>query len=666
MGIDPAKFGFFVLNRLKEVILIVSRPGTGRHKVIIILGDAHDGVFRPRRPRRRQRIGQVDAAHFRQLVGGEPIQKRRGARPGHPVFGKGRGINQAHALAHRLGLIHSVLPPPPAPERPCVMIKIFWRIKRAIVIGPFPPVHKAKLRALGRLPVIGGRCAQGATRGPLLIRVVQDINVVVAFFVLARGELGGHPVAVAFGIQRGHVDLRLALDHHLGKVIPRATRRGDAKAKPFSQPHIAQTRRRTDQRIAIGRIANRPVEIVLKTAFFTRRHPVDHRHILLFDPLQIKLEEVRSETVGHTIFKARRRVFLVNTQDPAAALFADIGLRIRVPNNRMFGIAFGAEPHQFRVLLHHDELMLHRDRGHFDAQHFGRALRVVSRSSDHMFGGDHDLLVRGHQIAALLDHLGCSHLPRLPGPVKCIGLPLPLNHHTALARAFGHRHGHVSGIDIAVGLVIKRALQILSADQWPLGLNLIRGHKLIRHAAGLGRRGIEHIFVHACIRLGHTQVAHHGKTGIQSGFLLKGFIKLDGIVVNVGGRIRHVEIGQQPRRMPGGARGQFIALQQHDIVPSGTRQVIRNRGANSAPAHNQCFDLRFHSAIPFHDLWPRSKHRGPSPRQSPDRSQQKNDLGGGHRFSVPENPGVWGRAPTARQRAINHVAQAAFGSVLTV
>ena len=395
-------------------------------------------------------------------------------------------INQTNAHPDRLCLINSMLPPATTTERPAIMVKVIRRIKRAKIVRTLPAVHKTKLGTARCLTVIRRGRAQRTTRRALFIRVMQNIDVVVAFFVLAGRKFSGHPVLrIPLGVKRRHVDFGLAVDHHLGKVIPRATSRSDPKAEPFSQPHIAQTGCRPNQRIAIGCITNWPVEIVFQAGLFTRRHTVDHRHILLFDTLQIELEQIGAETIRHAMFKTRRGAFFVDTQDPAATLFAYIRLGISVADNRMLGIPRSTVFNQRRVLIHHNELMLNRDRWHLNPQHLGSALHVVARRGHNVFCGDHNLLFGRHKIAALLNHLGASHFPVGAVPMERVSLPFADNLNTALTGTLGHRHRHISGVNIAVSLVINRALQVLSTDQRPALLDLCGGQPFVWNIARL-------------------------------------------------------------------------------------------------------------------------------------------------------------------------------------
>ena len=167
-----------------------------------------------------------------------------------------------------------------------------------------------------------------------------------------------------------------------------------------------------------------------------------------------------------------------------------------------------------------------------------------------MFGADDGLFVGRHKVATLFDHLGDSHVPVVALPFIAIDLPFAFDGDAALTRTFGHRHGHVGGVNVAVGRVIDRALQVFGADQRPAFLDLVGCHPFKRNANRFCRRRIDHVFVHTFLRLGHPQVANDEKARVQAGFFLKRFVELDRVVVDVGRRVGHVEIRQKPRRVP--------------------------------------------------------------------------------------------------------------------
>ncbi len=484
LDFDIAEFLHLVVGGFAQIIGVIFCPSPCGDKIIAIFTIAHDRIFRACGAMGGQRIGQIDPANARQLVAGEPVQELRRAGAFDHVFGKGCRINQANAFAHGFGLDHRVLPPTAAPEAARVMVV---EPCGGVIIRAFPAIDPAKLRAFGGLAVIGGRCAQRTRRRAFFVRVVQNIDVVVTFFVLAGGEFRRHPArGIAFRVKAGHVDFRFAIDHHLGQIITGATCRCDAKAEAFGQPHVAQTRRGADQRVAIGRITNRTVEIVLQPTVFAGRYAVDHRHVLIFDPVQRQREQVGAETVGHTMFEHRRGVFFVHSQDPAATFFAHIALCVGIADDRVFRVARSAICFQCRVDIGNDELVFHGDCRDLNAQHLGGALRVVARGRHDMFGGDHNGFIRGHQIAALFHHLGAGDLPMGASPVERVCLQAAHDLDAALTRALGHGLCHIGGINVSIFGVIQRALQVVGLDQRPTRLDLIRGQEFIVDAHGVG------------------------------------------------------------------------------------------------------------------------------------------------------------------------------------
>ena len=108
--------------------------------------------------------------------------------------------------------------------------------------------------------------------------------------------------------------------------------------------------------------------------------------------------------------------------------------------------------------------------------------------------------------------------------------------------------------------MINRAHQIFGSNQWIALFDLGRAEPFIGHTAGLGGGGIDHIFIHPLLGLRHAQITDDGKSGVQPGFGFELFVKLDRILMDMGGGIRHVKKRQQAGRMPCRARGQLIAL----------------------------------------------------------------------------------------------------------
>ena len=516
------ELGQLVLDRLRQEILVVRGPGPRRDEVEGVLAHPRDGILGPHRPRLGQRVGQADPARLRQPVAGEPLQERGGAGTLQQVLREGGGVDHPDLLADRLRLLDRVGPPAAAAEAAGGMVV---EPLRRIVDRPLPAVHLPELRAPRLHPVVAGRGAQRPAGLALLVGVVQHEDVGVALLVLPRRILGGDPRAVALRVERRHVDLGLALDHHLREIVPGPARRGDPERETLRQPQVAQARRRPDQRVAVRRVADRPVEVVLQPHRLRRRKPVDHRHVLLLDPLQVQREEIGPEALRHRVREPRRGALLVRPEDPAATLLADVPLRVGVAQHRVLGVAL-APLDERRVRLGDDILVLHRDRRNLDAEEPRGALGVVAGGGDDMLGADLEALLAGHQVAAAVRHDPPGDDPLRTRPAIAVDLRLAHDLDAPLPRPLGQRLGDVRRVDIAIGGMEERALQILGADQRPAVADLRRGEKLVRDADGLGGGRIELVLVHPIGGLRHPQVADHGEAGVQPGLGLQRLVEL--------------------------------------------------------------------------------------------------------------------------------------------
>ena len=137
-----------------------------------------------------------------------------------------------------------------------------------------------------------------------------------------------------------------------------------------------------------------------------------------------------------------------------------------------------------------------------------------------MLCGDDNLLIRRNQIATLFDHLGTRDVPMCASPLKAIRLQAAHNLNAALTRTFGHRHGHIGRVNVAVCRVVQSTLKRLGVDQRPARFDLIGHQEFVRHTTGFRRRGINHVFVHTLFGLCHAQVANNCEACVQPCFRL--------------------------------------------------------------------------------------------------------------------------------------------------
>jgi hypothetical protein len=71
-------------------------------------------------------------------------------------------------------------------------------------------------------------------------------------------------------------------------------------------------------------------------------------------------------------------------------------------------------------------------------------------------------------------------------------------------------------------------------------------------------------------------------------------IEIEGVFLqlrDVGVRIQR---GDAARRMPGGARGQLVLVEQHQVRPADLRQMIQHRDADDAPSDDDSAGDAFH------------------------------------------------------------------------
>ena len=76
---------------------------------------------------------------------------------------------------------------------------------------------------------------------------------------------------------------------------------------------------------------------------------------------------------------------------------------------------------------------------------------------------------------------------------------------------------------------------------------------------------------------------------------------------DIGNVVQTVDAG---RRMPGGARGQLVALQQHHVGPAELGQVVEDAAADQPAADHHCLCVRLHGVSAV--VGGRGHHAGPA------------------------------------------------------
>ena len=82
---------------------------------------------------------------------------------------------------------------------------------------------------------------------------------------------------------------------------------------------------------------------------------------------------------------------------------------------------------------------------------------------------------------------------------------------------------------------------------------------------------------------GQADVSDGVEPGGVTGLLLEAFVKVAGVAAQEQrGLVRHPRRGDQPGGVPGGACGEFMLLEQHDVGPAQVRQVVGDAAAGHA------------------------------------------------------------------------------------
>ena len=138
-----------------------------------------------------------------------------------------------------------------------------------------------------------------------------------------------------------------------------------------------------------------------------------------------------------------------------------------------------------------------------------------------------------------------------------------------------------------VGRMPERAHQPLHRGNRPELLDLVHADQMRLDPDGLRRALIVPILVHPITTSREPQITGLVKTDGLTGFFFEFLVKLDRILMQLANAVGHIEERKEAGSVPGRARGEFCALQQHDIRPALLGEMIKHRdAANTAPDYH--------------------------------------------------------------------------------
>lgn len=358
-----------------------------------------------------------------------------------------------------------------------------------------------------------------------------------------------------------------------------------ALAQPRPEPDdakgVALAGNGADQRRAVDGIGDRAVDHILDPHLGQHRHPREGAFQHIRDPVQIvgaqRVDEMRVDPVHAPGLAA---LFVKADQQPvlflAAVVIAD---RAAQQGHPVVRLRDGGD------VLGHEILVFHRGDGMVHTHHRAHLVHAVAARVHH------DIAIH---VAAVGVHR--------PGVIRVLGQPgdggVAVDLGVGAARAARQRLAQRSGVDIAVVAIPKPAQQVVGGNQrMPAGaFGGVDDLELHAHAAR--HRGEVAVSVHLRGGVGQTDAAvavaiADGIVGIVAQFA----IKRDRMTFQPDHRLVHAEIRHLRRRMPGRARGQLVALQQHHVGPAFPGQVVERGAACDAAADDDDLGAGFHGNL---------------------------------------------------------------------
>jgi hypothetical protein len=327
------------------------------------------------------------------------------------------------------------------------------------------------------------------------------------------------------------------------------------------------------QAAPVRRIAVGPVHHRLDPRTRERRHPSRHAREHVLEPIQVGREKTAVEVLRNPIQRPRPGVAFEGSDEERAALPSNVERGVRVPEHGQLRLE---RSHlvddlgdQVVVLEGHDR-EIHPDQ-------LTDLSRPLARGVDHDLCAD--LALRGLEppsTAVALDrrHGGVPEDPSsLGGRSLCERLRQPGRIDVAVAR-------RMRGPDDALRVDERKEL----AD--PLGSDDLEGNtQLVRDALAVL------VLVEPVLRPGEPHAPATMQVDRLTRLGLERFVQIEAVPEQLHQVVARNHLCAETRRVPGGAAGELVLLEEQDVAPSELRQVIEEAAARHASADDD--DPRF-------------------------------------------------------------------------
>ena len=425
-----------------------------------------------------------------------------------------------------------------------------------------------------------GRGLERAAGGQLFVRIRDDeaprveLPRGIAQVVLARGER-----AVARDVHAEDVVAGIALDHPLRQREADGTALREPAHAAAGDPKISFAGHRADERIAVGREGERTVHPALDADFGERGEARVADLELWQDAFDIGRQQIHAVVPGCAFRAPVARVAFIHAEQRALAERLQVGEALEVRDRHELATERGEHRH----VVGDEVVVRHWHHRQVEARHATHAPRPKTRRVHHVLRDDAPLLG--------------DHVPVAVGPLLQIEHAVAQDEIGAAApRGDGEGMRRAMCVDIAFVRVVEAALESRRIDERAHLADLFGRDEARRHVHGLvhGALGLEHL--PALFGGGEADAARHVHADALAALSLDLIVEPDGVALQRGDVRVVVERVETRGRMPGGARGELGALDERDVGPPGTRQVIEQARADDAAADDDDLILRLHHA----------------------------------------------------------------------
>ena len=520
---------------------------------------------------------EAHAPHARQTARQNPVEPDFRARPRHVICGEAAGLRNADALPHGPALRAHMLEVRGTAEREPVLDAGRREPERLL-----QPPGVAEHRAHTRHPVVDRRGAERARRRQFLVREAdrETPGIILAHFGVGIG--GRRPGAVAGDIHGVNVETGVAVHDPVGEREADAAALAEPRHHRAGAPEARQPAHRPDEWIAVRREAERTVDDPLDAGLLEGREMLEPDFQRGRDTVEVRLQQFVAEIPGRADRRPGPARLLIGPHQHAAAFLAQVDFALEVHDMQHLAARLAVVCLHFRHVVGDEIHVLHCQDRQFEADHAPDLARPEPARIDNVRGPDFPL-VRPHQPIA-----AGKRLKRLDlGEAVYLG---PL-----FARCSGIGVGRAGRVHMAVIGIPERPHKMPGVEQRHVPVRLLGGDdfRIEPEIASARMRQLEPL--HALRRAGQQVAARHMQPRRLARCGLDLRVEIDGVFLQPGDMRVAIDGVHAAGGMPARPAGEFVALDQHDILPAALRQVIQHRSTDHPAADNDDFGMSLHA-----------------------------------------------------------------------